>query len=47
MNYLFNLSEPLVIPRKKISTFMEPGCVSLIYGSVGTCCPKDWFTGFL
>ena len=32
MNYLFNLSEPLVIPRKKISTFVETGlCIAYLW----------------
>lgn len=32
MRYPFNLSEPLVIPRKKISTFVEAGlCIAYIW----------------
>ena len=32
MSYLFNLSEPLVIPRKKISTFVETGlCIAYLW----------------
>ena len=31
MSCMFNLSEPLVIPRKKISTFVEAGlCTAYI-----------------
>ena len=36
MSYLFNLSEPLVIPRKKISTFVETGlCIALFMDLLG------------
>lgn len=32
MSCMFNLSEPLVIPRKKISTFVEAGlCTAYIW----------------
>ncbi len=56
MNYLFNLSEPLVIPRKKISTFVGNRVVYRLFmdllghvvrktGLLDSCRPFSLFIG--